>query len=159
MSANQFPLFETLDLRNANETVLVANTPSYLLDRLRKDNAVAQIAQTLPTAAILATLRESSARDPERVQDVVQRYVYLVAASMKDPSEIWPELAEINLRKLEWGDQLRDLIRAENVATSRIIIGTTMQDISRNSPSVQATTTRTNETVQRDPEHNRVIIP
>jgi hypothetical protein len=158
MNPDQLVLFDTLDLGNANEAVLVANTPSYLLERLRKDNSVARIAQSLSTSAILATLRESSGTDPQRVQDVVQRYIYLVAAAMKDPSEVWPGLSEINLKKLQWGEELRELIKLENVATGRVIVGAPVEDINRTSPSVKATTTRTTDVVQRDPEHGVIIL-
>jgi hypothetical protein len=157
MSTSQLDLFGSLDLSNANEVVLVANTPSYLLDRLRKDASVAHLAQTLSTPAILDALRAWSATDPERVQDVVLRYVYLAALAMKDPSEIWPGLGEIDLHRLEWGDRLREIIKVENVATNRFVIGAPTVEINRNTRWIEATNTRTNRLIQEDPQHSRII--
>jgi hypothetical protein len=157
MNTNQLNLFGLLDLSNANEIVLVANTPSYLLDRLRKDASVGHIAQTLSTPTILDALRTWSATNPQSVQDVVQRYVYLAALAMKDPSEIWPGLAEINLQRLEWGDQIREIIKAENVATNRIVIGAPSAEINQSVTWVEATNTRTSRLIQKDPQHSRII--
>jgi hypothetical protein len=158
MIKDQLNLFETLDMSNANEIVLVANTPSYLLDRLRKDASVAHIAQTMPTSEILSELRISSAIDPQRVQDVVQRYVYIAALAMKDPSEIWPSFGGIDLQKLEWGDQLREIIKAENVATNRIVTGAPTGGANRGVEQVEATNGRTNQLIQRDPGQGTIIV-
>lgn len=158
MTANQLSLFDILDLSNANEVVLVANTPTYLLDRLRKDASVASIAQTLTTSAILAALRSLSGSDPLRVQDVVQRYIYLAALAMKNPSEVWPGLAEINLDKLEWGNQLREIIKAETVATNRISVVAPAAEINRNMPRIDASSARTNQRIQEDPERGTIIL-
>jgi hypothetical protein len=157
MTERQFTLFDSLDLSNANEAVLVANTPFYLLDRLRKDSSVAHLAQSLSSAAILDELRDLSAIDPQRVQDIVQRYVYLAALAMKDPREVWPGLNQIDLRKLEWGEQLRAMIEAQTVATSRVVIGTPME-MKRTVPPVQATNTRSTQMVQQDPRQGTIII-
>lgn len=157
MIENQLTLFDELDLSNANEVVLVANTPTYLLDRLRKDASVAHISQTVSATEILDALRATSATEPQRVQDVVQRYIYLAALAMKDPSEIWPGLAEIDLKKLEWGDQLREMIKAESVATNRIVIAARAAEISRAVLRIEASNSRTTQPIQQDPGRGRII--
>jgi hypothetical protein len=157
MSGNQLSLFDSLDLTNANEVVLVANTPAFLLDRLRKDSSVAHIAQTVSTSAILGELSLLSAAPPQRVQDVVRRYVYLAALALKDPGEIWPGLAEIDLSGVQWGDQLRAMIEAQTVATSRIVAGLPTAEVNANITGIRATNARTIQVVQQDPGRGRII--
>ena len=115
----QLELLQSVDLRTANEAVLVANTPSFLLDRLRRDSAVEYVSRSLKTDEIFEWLRYLGTR-PVRIQDLVMAYVCLVALAIKDPREVWPGLDHIDLSAFQWGDQLRGLIKAEAIATSSV---------------------------------------
>ena len=104
---------------SAQEAVLVANTPSFLVDRLRKDVAVQTVAVNLDGRQILSVLRGILTPPPNDVLGIVTAYVYLVALSYSDPQdgELWAEFGNLDLSALAWGDIIRGLIVAESVPT------------------------------------------
>lgn len=107
---------------SAKEAVLVANTPSFLLDRLRRDVAVQTILDNLTSAQIITSLRDVLARHPTEPAEIVPAYVYLVALSSADPQDenLWREISAIDLSGLEWGNTIRTLISAEAVPTTTL---------------------------------------
>jgi hypothetical protein len=107
---------------SAKEAVLVANTPSFLLDRLRKDVSVQTVLDNMTSAEIVAALREVLARPPKDPSELVPAYVYLVALSSADPQDekLWKEISSLDLSGLEWGTTIRALISAEAVPTTTL---------------------------------------
>jgi hypothetical protein len=107
---------------SANEAVLVANTPAFLLDRLRKDIAVQYVLDSMTALEIIKALREALARPAKEASDLVPRYVYLTALSTIDPKEVdlWEQISSLDLSQLEWGEAMRRLIRAEAVPTTTL---------------------------------------
>jgi hypothetical protein len=105
---------------SAKEAVLIANTPAFLLDRLRKDVAVQYVLDSMTPQEIVNTLREVLARPATDASDLVPRYVYLVALATIDPKdqELWNQILSLDLSQLEWGEAMRRLIRAEAVPTT-----------------------------------------
>lgn len=110
---------DLLDTPSANETVLFANSPSFLLNRLRKDNSVAYVADTLKTEEIIDALAAYSAL-PKDPTDIVKAYIFLLALSLKEnlPS-FRDQLLAIELSRLQWGDQIRQQILREAIPTIR----------------------------------------
>ena len=104
---------------SAKEAVLVANTPSFLLDRLRKDVGVRFALDNMKPSEIVAALREGLASPPQDAVALVPLYVYLVALSSTDPGdrEAWNELRALDLSHLEWGEAIRNLTLANAVPT------------------------------------------
>jgi hypothetical protein len=104
----------------AQEAVLVANTPSFLLDRLRKDIAVQFVLDNMKPSEIVSALREGLANPPANAKALVPLYIYLVALSSVDPQdkEVWDGILSLDLSHLEWGETIRRLICAEAVPTS-----------------------------------------
>jgi len=109
---------------SAKEAVLVANTPSFLLNRLRKDISVQTIASTMTGSSILRSLSEVLARPPKDVVEIVTAYVYLVALSGYDlkNEEIWRGISSLDLSALEWGPAIRDLMSTEAIPTNTLTI-------------------------------------
>jgi hypothetical protein len=107
---------------SAKEAVLVANTPSFLLDRLRKDVAVQAVLDNLSSTEIVTALSEVLARPPKSPAELVPAYVYLVALSSADPqdSELWKQISSVDLSGLEWGDAIRTIISTEAVPTTTL---------------------------------------
>jgi hypothetical protein len=107
---------------SAKEAVLVANTPSFLLDRLRKDVAVQIVLDNMTGSQIVAALRDALARQPKSPSELVPAYVYLVALSSADPKDeaLWTEISSLDLSGLEWGDTIRALISADAVPTTAL---------------------------------------
>lgn len=107
---------------SAKEAVLVANTPSFLLDRLRKDSGVRFVLDKLKPLEIVAALRDGLANPPDDAVSLVPIYVYLVALSSTDPNdnETWNSFREIDLSHLEWGEAIRNIILASAVPTTTL---------------------------------------
>jgi hypothetical protein len=105
---------------SANEAVLVANTPSFIFKRLREDPIVRQIADALKPAQIADWLRARGGK-PENPEDLVLRYMYLVAFSMKDPKEVTALMGDLPLNSVEWGKQIVELGLAKARASTQII--------------------------------------
>lgn len=107
---------------SAKEAVLVANTPSFLVDRLRKDIAVQYVLDSMTPPEIVQALREALGRPIADPTELVPRYVYLVALSSVDPKDqvIWNQIKSLDLSQLEWGEAIRRLIRAEAVPTTTL---------------------------------------
>jgi|SRR5579863_4965309 len=105
---------------SAKEAVLVANTPSFLLDRLRKDIAVQYVLDSMTPPEIMRALHEALLRPITDVTELVPRYVYLVALSATDPYDqvIWNQIGSLDLSQLEWGEAIRRIIRAEAIPTT-----------------------------------------
>jgi hypothetical protein len=141
----------------ANEAVLVANTPSFLLDRLRKDAAVAYLAKSLQTSEILDALIRFSKIPPSSAREIVERYVYLVALEQKDASEVWPKLDEIDLSCLEWGNQIREIMKAERIATNRVEIGSPGPHLTLPSRLTDASSSRLDRKIQSNPGGSMVL--
>src|SRR4051812_21469407 len=67
------------DLSDAEFALAVANTPLFLLRKLREDEASRNIAIALPEAEIFRRMKQRLARKPKDLRERVEPYVYLVA--------------------------------------------------------------------------------
>lgn len=107
---------------SAKEAVLIANTPAFLLERLRKDIAVQYVLDNMSIRQIVKALSDGLARPPKDVVEIVPLYVYLVALSSLDPKEqdLWKEIRSLDLSKLEWGEPIRRLILAAAIPTTTL---------------------------------------
>jgi hypothetical protein len=112
----------SLATESAKEAVLVANTPSFLLDRLRKDVAVQTVLDNMNSREIVGALSDVLARPAKSPAELVPAYVYLVALSSADPQdvELWKQISSIDLSGLDWGNAIRRLISAEAVPTTTL---------------------------------------
>jgi len=73
-----------IDTQTAEAALAVANTPLFLLRKLRADPIVASLARDRNAEELLSSLREISQKEPQTLQDLVLAYVYLVSLSLKE---------------------------------------------------------------------------
>jgi hypothetical protein len=119
---NKFSDVELTD--SAKEAVLFANTPSYLLERLRKDSAVQILQHGCAPGCLFEMLSESG--PTKDALDVVRKYLLLVAITTSNWPDRWENLSKLDLSDLEWGDTLLELMRAESIPTQTInVVGET----------------------------------
>jgi hypothetical protein len=104
----------------AKEAVLVANTPSFLLDRLRKDMAVQYVLDNMKLPEIVQSLQAGLANLPADPAALVALYIYLAALSATDPQDqkTWKQIKSLDLSRLEWGNVIRNLISVDAVPTT-----------------------------------------
>jgi len=102
---------EFVETPSAKEAVLFSNTPSFLLDRLRKDSASSYIDQKMNKEEIASLLEERSKTPPASPVDLLWIYVLLAALSLKsDLLDFKDKLANIDLTHVQWGDEIRRAI-------------------------------------------------
>lgn len=75
--------FNEANLANAAQMYAVANTPLFLIRKLREDSAVFEIAASFDGAAIVEELKNVLQRDPQTPEDYVRPYVYIAALAQK----------------------------------------------------------------------------
>jgi hypothetical protein len=90
------------DLSRAQSAFLVANSPLFLLRKLRDDPAVVMIAKYAVPTAILKQLRQSLSRPPRALHTAVAPYVYLVALSMQPDIRYLHEASELSAPHHAW---------------------------------------------------------
>jgi hypothetical protein len=105
--------------RNANEVVLVANTPSFIFKRLREDSVVRYIADTHSAQEISEWFATHSEK-PEQAEELVLRYMYLVALSMKDAKDVSELIGRIPLDSIHWGKEIAELAASRAKPTTMI---------------------------------------
>jgi len=93
---------------NANEAVLVANTPSFIFKRLREDSVVRYIADT-HSADDIASWFAHHSDVPKTAEELVLRYMYLVAISMKNATDIFRLIGQIPVDSFQWGKEISEL--------------------------------------------------
>jgi hypothetical protein len=111
-----------VNVREAIRFILHANSPNYIFSNLRRDGAVRAIAIRNSAADIVDWLRKNASGTPETIEDLAARYMHLVALSFREPKEFLPILDSLQLKDLEWGDDLRERIRSSAVAVSEKIV-------------------------------------
>jgi hypothetical protein len=110
---------EFIDTPSAKEAVLFANEPGFLVDRLQKDTSVSYVASALSTDEIIEALSGISHSQGKNAIDFVRAYIFLVSLSLKDDLDRFKDrINEIDLSKLQWGDQIRSKVLGSRVSSS-----------------------------------------
>lgn len=135
--------FADANLSNAARIFSVANTPLFLLRKLREDASVQEIGRSFLPDEILVELRNALSATPADVEDFVRPYVYLVALGTQDARHLEKigALNDVQKWSWEWFEYLRQVL-------SEVSIPTVDQTLKM---PAQATTTvsRTNSAVER----------
>lgn len=92
-----------IDLAAAEKAFAVANTPLFLLHKLRADPATQALGRSsVPSAVILRALKRHLQRKPRSLRDAVKPYVYLVALSFRPDSSILERAAQMPTLYFDW---------------------------------------------------------
>jgi hypothetical protein len=108
---------QLVETSSVKEAVLFANTPSFLMQRLRRDSATSYLAQAL-------TMRESidvllTVQRPHDVTELLWAYVLLASLFLRDDiSEFTEMIRNMDVSSIQWGDDIRTSLLAEMIPTS-----------------------------------------
>lgn len=118
----------------AQSDFLVANSPLFLLRKLRENPVVQDMAQRALGDTLLSQLKSTLSRKPKKISNAVKPYAYLVALSLQaDPKRI--EMAtKFNSPYHAWYDYLARLIFNSTPSTT-----TSSFDVSRSSLTMTQT--------------------
>jgi hypothetical protein len=112
---------ESVDLtQSAKDAVLYANTPSYLLEKLKRDAAVQNLVHKNPPSELLDLL--SRLAPASNVLEIARKYVLLVALATSSLPDKWDSLSALDLSDLEWGKLILRIAQAQDVPTHQAYV-------------------------------------
>jgi hypothetical protein len=91
-----------IDLTGPSLALTVANTPLFLVRKLRNDPAIRLISEGFSEDQILDALNGLSNTDPSEPINAVRPYVYLTALWMKSRSDALRKAATLNMSRWRW---------------------------------------------------------
>jgi hypothetical protein len=111
------------DLKGASQTYAVANTPLFLIAKLRADASVQRIAKSHSGEDILKQLHQAVSKTPSTLIDYVFPYVCIVALSMKESDIYLRGVAEsADIQRWEWLDYIRRVLLQTYLPTSDSVV-------------------------------------
>jgi hypothetical protein len=72
-----------MDTTNIESKFVVANTPNFIVRRIKEDKAAYLLSQSLSADALLKMFIESAGKEPQTLRDLVTPYICLSALSLK----------------------------------------------------------------------------
>lgn len=114
---------QQVELKQVSRAFAVANTPLFLLRKLREDEAVREISKDFSGDEILERLKELLQREPETLRDHVAPYAYLVALAQK-PDDRHLRMAALIPDPPKWGwfDYIRRVLLETYSPTKQSVI-------------------------------------
>lgn len=105
------------------EAYAVANTPLYLIRKLRETEEVGELVRTKSGDQIFELLRQATAKHPVEPMDYVAPYMCLVALSMKsDDNYLKAAGALPNTANWDWFDYIRQVLIEATIPTERVVL-------------------------------------
>jgi hypothetical protein len=105
--------------RQAETALSVANTPLFLLRKLRSDAVVVEIARDLHDEELLNALRTAAQHEPTNIRESVLPYVYLVAVALKGKRALLEQAANVDAPHAKWFKYISSFLLQSFVPTSR----------------------------------------
>jgi hypothetical protein len=107
---------DSVDLtQSAKSAVLYANTPSYLLEKLKRDAAIQVLLHNASPQELLDLLKHAG--PAASALEVARKYVVLIALAASNLPDKWTALSGLNLSDLEWGELILRMAKAQEVPT------------------------------------------
>lgn len=101
---------DDIDTLGAEGSFAVANTPLFLLRKLRGDPAVIELARNFSASDILRALKKSIRKRPHSLSDSVRPYVYLIALSIVGDAAELKEASTLAAPDADWFSYLANFI-------------------------------------------------
>src|SRR5215469_15030995 len=127
-----------IDLKQAEQTLAVSNTPLFLLRRLRADLSVQGIATTFSSDDILRELKRLLSKKPASLSDAARPYAYLVALSFLNSASFLQQAAQLKAKYHGWFPYLAQVLIETFTPTSVQPIQIKPKVTQEASPSLQA---------------------
>ena len=102
---------------HAASYLTVANTPIFLVNKLRRDSQMAVLANKLSSTELVTNIARCLKRPPSNVYEEVEPYVYLVALAMKGDIRFLKEFTQVSDENYRWFAYLADYLFRTTTAT------------------------------------------
>lgn len=116
---------QDINLSGAEAAFAVANTPSYLLRKLRADPAIHEAARKYSFHELLRALKLSINKEPKTLSDLVRPYVYLVALYGAGHENTLEKAKSMSAPCYKWFSQIANTLSVEYVPTTQVQIRVT----------------------------------
>ena len=109
-----------VSLREAEMSLAVANTPMFLVLRLREDPAVRRALELHGAKRIFSALETATRRKATDLSEATEPYFYLVALSL-DPDLSWLQRASsLPASDIKWFKEISEYLNTTSRATVRV---------------------------------------
>ena len=102
--------FDQIDLSEAERVFAVANTPLFLLRKLRADRGVQDIHANFTGPQILKALKSAIRKKPTTLDAATRPYAYLVALSMNTEVSYLKQAAELSVPHFDWFEYIANVL-------------------------------------------------
>ena len=110
---------EFVETPTAKEAVFFANSPSYILNRLRKDSSASYVTRMLSTSQIIEAMQRLTITPLADIHQLVEFYVLLSSLALKDDTNRFKaQLHELKFGQIQWASEILDMILQELTPTS-----------------------------------------
>ena len=110
---------DQINLKQAEASFAVANTPLFLIHKLQSDPAVREIVDSsISGKAILQALKVAIRRKPRTLTGVVRPYVYLAALSQRQDESSLKEASQFDAKYFDWFDYITNVLLETRRAAS-----------------------------------------
>jgi len=111
------PLIRRLALdETIQEFFLVANTPQFLLRKLRDSSLVRAVSELYTADELAAFIR--SERETFAERDSIEVYILLVALALQNTDEAFDEIAKTELSFGQWSEAIRRILLEDFTSTN-----------------------------------------
>jgi hypothetical protein len=110
-------LIDRFDLSQVERDFAVANTPLFLLRKLRINSEVDRLSRSLDGRRLIHELGRALMRKPRILRNAVRPYVYLVALSKQQDKSLLRRAAALEAPHHPWFKCIADVLLAPTVAT------------------------------------------
>jgi hypothetical protein len=129
---------DRVDLKQACRYFAVANTPLFLVRKLRSDPTVFDVSRSFSSEEIVGHIRDIMSRDPETVFDHAAPYAFLVALSLKpDDRGLKLTMTVPVSEKWGWFGYIRDVLLETYIPVAQSSIWVPGQVVVRRVPQSQ----------------------
>lgn len=113
----------SIDIEALKREYLFANTAAHLYEYFREDGSLRKLAQEEKPEILVEEYKRRTVKDEKSVDDVVVAYAVLITLTFYDYSEAVKIFGKLDLSKLEWGEEVKNIYIRE----ARITVYSTEQ--------------------------------
>lgn len=109
---------QKMNLKSAETSFALANTPLFLIRKLQADPVVLEIRQRFSEEEIYAALEYSLKQEPMNLSDAVRPYVYLVSLAGKSDMSFLRRAVELGSDHADWYHYIANVLLQTYKSTS-----------------------------------------
>lgn len=127
-----------INLKEAAETLSVANTLPFLLRKLRADSSIPAIRGTFTPEKMLSELEEMRDSIPETYEEKAKPYVFLISLFLSEDVDRFEKAARLQMPQFEWYADLAAALLSSSTSTTSVTFSVSPQITSAPNPLIGA---------------------